>query len=61
MLLFSDSLQEELRIMLRPTAYCVNPVDLTFEPDLLILRDITSRILASGEADAALIYDIFGR
>jgi len=58
---FSAALQEKLRGMLPPTAYCVNPVDITYALNLLLLRDIATMIFESGEADAALIYGIFGK
>jgi len=58
---FSAALQDKLHSLLPPTAYCVNPVDITYALNLLLLRDIAQIIFESGEADAALIYGFFGK
>jgi acetyltransferase len=58
---FSNALRERLQSMLPHTAYCVNPVDITYALNLALLRDIAQLIFESDEADAALIYGFFGK
>ncbi len=58
--IFSDALQGKLDAVTGRLAYVGNPIDLTFETDLGIFRQLAEIVFDSGEVDGAFIYGIFG-
>lgn len=57
---FSTGLQSRLREITTPTASLMNPLDVTFDPNLNVYRDILEVVFSSGEVDGALLYGVFG-
>lgn len=57
---FSRGLQARLKKMTGPLTSVLNPVDITFETNIAIYRQLVEEAFESGEADAAVIYGIFG-
>jgi len=58
--LFSRGLQERLRGLSNPLAFTGNPIDLTFDTNIFVFRDLLQALLESEEVDGAVIYGIFG-
>ncbi len=58
--LFSSSLREKLDGITGPLTYTGNPIDLTFETNVFIFKDLLEMVFTSGEVDGAFIYGIFG-
>jgi acetyltransferase len=58
--LFSSALREELRGMSNPLAYTGNPIDLTFDTNIFVFKELLQALFVSGEVDGAVIYGIFG-
>ena len=57
---FSDALQSRLRSITTPTASLSNPLDITFDPNPGVYKDILEAVFSSGEVDGALLYGVFG-
>jgi acetyltransferase len=57
---FSDELRGRLDAITGPLTYTGNPVDLTFETNMFIFRDLLELVYGSGEVDGAFIYGIMG-
>ncbi len=57
---FSDGLREKLGAITNPFTYTGNPIDLTFEPNVLVFKDLLELVYESGEVDGAFLYGIFG-
>jgi acyl-CoA synthetase (NDP forming) len=58
--LFSDQLRAELDEITGPLTYTGNPIDLTFETNILIFKQLLEMVFESGEVDGAFLYGIFG-
>ena len=58
--LFSGSLREKLGGITGPLTYTGNPIDLTFETNVFIFKDLLETVFDSGEVDGAFIYGVFG-
>jgi len=58
--LFSEGLRRELDAVTGPFTYTGNPIDLTFETNVFIFKQLLEMVFESGEADGAFIYGIFG-
>ena len=58
--LFSDGLSERLNAVTGRLAFVRNPIDLTFEMDLFLFKQLLEMVFDSGEVDGALLYGIFG-
>jgi acyl-CoA synthetase (NDP forming) len=58
--LFSDELRAKLDAVTGPLTYTGNPIDLTFETNIFIFRDLLKLVCESGEVDGAFLYGIFG-
>jgi len=57
---FSDSLQNEIKKYIPPTASALNPIDVTFDIDFLNLFKTFPKILMeSGEVDGIVVYGVF--
>jgi len=57
---FSEGLRSRLDAVTGPLTYTGNPIDLTFETNIFIFKQLLEMVYASGEVDAAVIYGIFG-
>ena len=57
---FSPRLQERLRELTSPLTVVFNPVDITFDTNIYIYKQLAEAAFASGEVDGAFIYGIFG-
>lgn len=57
---FSRELRAGLDAMTGPLTYTGNPIDLTFETNIFIFKQLLETVYEAGEADAAVIYGIFG-
>ncbi len=57
---FSDALAARLDEMTGPLAFVRNPIDLTFDTNLFLLRDLAATVMASGEVDGVVIYGLMG-
>ncbi len=57
---FSDELAARLDQVTGRLAYVRNPIDLTFETDMLIFKRLLEMVFESGEVDGAFLYGIFG-
>jgi acyl-CoA synthetase (NDP forming) len=58
--LFSEGLSERLNAVTGRLAFVRNPIDLTFEMDLFLFKQLIEMVFESEEADGALLYGIFG-
>lgn len=58
--LFSPELQQKLRAMSNPLAFVGNPIDLTFEVNVFLFKDLLETLFASDEVDGAVLYGLFG-
>jgi acyl-CoA synthetase (NDP forming) len=58
--LFSPELQEKLRAMSNPLAFVGNPIDLTFDTNVFVFKDLLQTLFDSGEVDGAVLYGLFG-
>jgi len=58
--LFSPALQARLREMTGPLTSVLNPVDITFETNIAIYKQLVEEAFRSGEVDGAVVYGIFG-
>jgi acetyltransferase len=57
---FSRSLRSKLAEMINPFAYAGNPIDITFDTNIYIYKELLETVFTSGEVDGAFIYGIFG-
>jgi len=57
---FSENLRGRLDEITGPLTYTGNPIDLTFETNVFIFKQLLEIIYESGEVDGAFIYGIFG-
>jgi len=57
---FSPQLRERLDAVTGPLTYTGNPIDLTFETNIFIFKQLLEMVYESGEVDGAFIYGIFG-
>ncbi len=57
---FSDGLAARLDGVTGALAYVRNPIDLTFETDMLIFKTLLDMVFESGEVDGAFLYGVFG-
>lgn len=57
---FSPALRSRLKEMTGPLTSVINPVDITFETNIAIYKQLVEAVFESGEADGAIIYGIFG-
>lgn len=57
---FSDELADRLDAVTGRLAYVRNPVDLTFDTNTYLFKQLAGMVLESGEVDGAFIYGIFG-
>ncbi len=57
---FSPALRARLDAVTGPLTCTGNPIDLTFETNIFIFKQLLEMVLESGEVDAAVIYGIFG-
>ena len=58
--LFSEALSEKLNAVTGRLAFVRNPIDLTFETDLFLFKQLLEMVFESEEVDGALLYGIFG-
>jgi acyl-CoA synthetase (NDP forming) len=58
--IFSPELSEKLDSVTGPLAYVRNPIDLTFEANLLLFKQLLEIVFASDEVDGAFLFGIFG-
>jgi len=58
--LFSEGLTEKLNAVTGRLAFVRNPIDLTFEMDLFLFKELLQMVFESEEVDGALLYGIFG-
>jgi acetyltransferase len=58
--LFSDELCARLDPVTGPLTFVRNPIDLTFEVNVFIFKELLEMVFESGEVDGAFIYGIFG-
>ncbi len=58
--LFSDGLRTRLDAVTGPLTYTGNPIDLTFETNVFIFKQLLELVFESGEVDGAFLYGIFG-
>jgi acyl-CoA synthetase (NDP forming) len=58
--LFSDKLAAKLDAVTGPLTYLRNPIDVTFETNTFIYKDLLEIVLDSGEVDGAFLYGLFG-
>ncbi|MBK5093315.1 MAG: CoA-binding protein, partial [Actinobacteria bacterium] len=58
--LFSEGLSERLNEVTGRLAFVRNPIDLTFEMDLFLFKQLLEMVFESEEVDGALLYGIFG-
>jgi acyl-CoA synthetase (NDP forming) len=57
---FSRGLRERLDAVTGPLTYTGNPIDLTFETNIFIFKQLLELVYESGEVDGAFLYGIFG-
>src|SRR5450759_3169298 len=57
---FSPELSERLDAVTGRLAFVRNPIDLTFEANLLLFKQLLEIVFESGEVDGAFLYGIFG-
>ncbi|RJP28600.1 MAG: CoA-binding protein [Actinobacteria bacterium] len=57
---FSARLRERLDAVTGPLTFTGNPIDLTFETNIFIFKQLLEMVYESGEVDGAFIYGIFG-
>jgi len=57
---FSDGLRQKLDAITGPLTFTGNPIDLTFETNMFIFKDLLELVYESGEVDGAVIYGIMG-
>ncbi len=57
---FSLRLQERLRELTSPMTTVCNPVDITFETNIYIYKQLVEAAFESGEVDGAFLYGVFG-
>ncbi len=57
---FSTGLQSRLKELVGPLASTVNPVDITFQTNISVYKQLVEELFREGEADGAIIYGIFG-
>jgi acetyltransferase len=57
---FSTGLSSKLGRLTGPLAYVGNPVDLTFNTDVHVFKELLETVFDSGEVDGALLYGVFG-
>ncbi len=57
---FSDKLSAELDAITNRLAFTGNPIDLTFDTNIFLFKQLTETVFASGEVDGAFIYGIMG-
>ncbi len=57
---FSSGLRSRLKEMTGPLTSVVNPIDMTFETNIYLYKQLTEAVFESGEVDGALIYGLFG-
>ncbi len=57
---FSDNLSAELDAITGRLAFTGNPVDLTFDTNIFLFRDLVETVFKSGEVDGAFVYGIMG-
>ena len=58
--LFSEALRAKLDALTGPLTYAGNPIDITFETNIFIYKELLEAVFESGEVDGALLYGIFG-
>jgi acetyltransferase len=58
--LFSDELGSRVDALTGPLTYVRNPIDLTFETNMFIFKDLLETVFNSDEVDGAVIFGIFG-
>lgn len=58
--LFSPGLQRRLKEMTNPLACIANPIDLTFDTNVFVFKELLETLFASREVDGAVLYGIFG-
>jgi hypothetical protein len=58
--MFSDDLGKQVDAITGPLTYVRNPIDLTFETNTFLFKDLLETVFASGEVDGAVIFGIFG-
>jgi acyl-CoA synthetase (NDP forming) len=58
--LFSGELGARVDALTGPLTYVRNPIDLTFETNIFIFKDLLETVFDSGEVDGAVIFGIFG-
>ncbi len=56
--LFSAALQEKLKSISNPFAFVGNPIDLTFETNFGLFKDLLQVLFDSGEVDGAVLYGL---
>jgi acyl-CoA synthetase (NDP forming) len=57
---FSPELKERLAAATAATAYVGNPIDITFDTNIYIYKQLLEEVFRSEEVDGAFIYGIFG-
>ncbi|MDY6793918.1 MAG: CoA-binding protein [Actinomycetota bacterium] len=57
---FSAELCSRLDAITGPLTFVGNPIDLTFETNIFIFKELLEAVFESGEVDGAVIYGIFG-
>ncbi len=57
---FSPRLREKLDAVTGPLTFTGNPIDLTFETNMFIFKQLLELVYESGEVDGAFIYGVFG-
>jgi len=57
---FSDELGASVDALTGPLTYVRNPIDLTFETNMFIFKDLLETVFDTDEVDGAIIYGIFG-
>jgi len=58
--LFSPELQAALKASTGPLTCVGNPIDITFETNIFIYKDLLELVCKSGEVDGTLLYGLFG-
>ncbi len=57
---FSDKLSAELDAITGRLAFTGNPIDLTFDTNIFLFKQLVETVFASGEVDGAFVYGIMG-
>ncbi len=57
---FSDKLSGELDAITGRLAFTGNPIDLTFDTNIFLFKELVETVFASGEVDGAFVYGIMG-